>query len=91
MVAATGSELSHRPGQTVAGSEDLFRAATEALRSSGYRPLGGLRCQVCDGVVTVSGVVPSFHLKQLAQAAVLKLAAVRGVRNLVEVSAAGQG
>jgi hypothetical protein len=43
---------------------------------------------VADGVVTISGFVPSFFLKQLAQEAVLCLPQVRQVRNLVVVRTA---
>ncbi len=61
------------------------RAARHLLCSSGYSLLQKLHCQVRDGVVTIWGRVPSFFLKQMAQEAVLKLAQVREVKNLVEV------
>jgi hypothetical protein len=59
---------------------------TSVLRSSGYRALWNLYCDVSeDGVVTITGTLPSYHLKQMAQTAILRLAQVREVRNLVEV------
>jgi len=61
-------------------------AARALLRSSGYHLLRTLQCQVSNGVVTIRGTVPSFFLKQMAQEEVLKLAHVREVKNLVEVS-----
>jgi len=65
--------------------DELLRlAASNALRSRGYG-LAKLQCEVSAGVVTLSGAVPSFFLKQMAQEAVLRMAHVREVRNLVQV------
>jgi hypothetical protein len=63
----------------------LLAAVLAALRGSGYRPLWQLHCEVIGSVVAVSGVVPSYHLKQVTQTAILRLPQVREVRNLVEV------
>jgi hypothetical protein len=62
------------------------------LRASGYRSLWNLGCDVNeDGVVTITGILPSYHLKQMAQTAILRVAQVRQVRNLVEVRRAESG
>jgi hypothetical protein len=66
----------------------LCAAASNALRYSGYRVLGGLRCEVQGGVVTLSGVVAFFYLKQVAQAALARLPIIRAVNNLVTVAQA---
>ena len=42
------------------------------LEQSGYFPLRNIFCDVCQFVVTLSGCVPSFHLKQIAQVIVLR-------------------
>jgi osmotically-inducible protein OsmY len=82
---------SNPPGPFSAGGpgleqDDRLRAeVSERLRASGYLLLRELRCEVLGGVVTLSGRVPSFHLKQVAQAVLLKVEAVRAVKNLVEV------
>jgi hypothetical protein len=47
-----------------------------------------LRCEVTEAVVVVQGVVPSYFLKQMAQAVVQRLGGIRGLRNLVEVRVA---
>ena len=74
---------SHGPG---AERDQLLKGLViEVLRSSSYRPLRELVCQVRDGVVILSGVVSSFFLKQMAQAVVLRLERVERVRNLIEV------
>jgi hypothetical protein len=60
-------------------------AATAAFGSAQYAALRSLTCLVSEGVAEITGTVPSFYLKQMAQAAVLQLPGVRSVRNLVEV------
>ena len=62
-------------------------AAATALAASKYGPLRKLDCRVSDGVVEITGSVPSFYLKQLAQAAVLQLYPASVIRNLVRVGA----
>jgi hypothetical protein len=42
-------------------------------------------CEVSGGVARLSGVVPSFYLKAVAQAALLSLTDLKGVANRVEV------
>jgi osmotically-inducible protein OsmY len=76
------------PTRCVAGGErdqQLRDGVLEALRSSGYRPLGSLRCDVLDGVVSLSGVVRSYYLKQVAQTVTLRVAGIKGMSNLVEI------
>jgi hypothetical protein len=48
-----------------------------------------LNCEVRDGRAVLSGVVPSFYLKQLAQALLLRLGELQGVSNLLEVRSGG--
>jgi hypothetical protein len=67
-------------------AQELHDAASTALASSKYGPLRKLRCRVFEGVVEITGSVPSFYLKALAQAAVLQLYPSGAVRNLVRVS-----
>ncbi len=64
----------------------VHAAAASALATSKYGPLRQLGCQVFDGIVEITGSVPSFYLKQLAQAAVMQLYPSAAVRNLVHVS-----
>ena len=70
-------------------NDELLRQGTDHLLSStGYRLLRKLRCEVAGGVVTITGSVPSFFLKQMAREAVLRLDNVKEVRNFVEVQTA---
>lgn len=57
-----------------------------ALRESGYAPLREIQCDVSDGVVELTGTVPSFYVKQLAQTAVLRLEQIRGINNQLRVT-----
>lgn len=64
------------------------RASSEIasrLAASGYPPLQHLRCETIDGVVVLSGTVPSYYLKQMAQTVAGKAAAVQQVENRLEV------
>ncbi|HEY7428506.1 MAG TPA: BON domain-containing protein [Gemmataceae bacterium] len=66
-------------------SDLLHDAVLAALRSSGYRLLWDLECEVRDDLVTLTGVLPSFYLKQMAQTIAMGVDQVREVRNGVEV------
>jgi hypothetical protein len=73
---------------TQAESSNLLHdAVIAALRSSGYRLLGNLECEVREDLVTLTGVLPSFYLKQVAQTIAMGVAQVREVRNGVKVAA----
>ncbi|HEY7152573.1 MAG TPA: BON domain-containing protein [Gemmataceae bacterium] len=66
-------------------SDLLHDAVLIALRSSGYRHLGNLECEVRDDLVILTGMLPSFYLKQVAQTIAMGVDQVREVRNVVEV------
>jgi hypothetical protein len=59
--------------------------ATAALRATRYRDLATLDCEVFDRTIAVSGTVPSYYLKQVAQAVLSRHEGVIRVENLVEV------
>jgi hypothetical protein len=63
----------------------LHEAVMSMLKASGYSSVAKLACRVHRGVVELDGVVPTFHLKQVAQTAVQRVGAVRGIRNRVVV------
>jgi hypothetical protein len=70
-------------------SESLGAAVLAALRGSGYRVLRDVRCEVRGRSVVLSGVVPSYYLKQVAQSLALRVAQGQEVLNAVEVHGAG--
>jgi len=67
--------------------EDLCLAecVERALRATGYMPLRGLEVTVHARLVILAGRVPSYYLKQVAQAAALAVAGGHQIRNDMEV------
>jgi hypothetical protein len=55
------------------------------LHATGFAALRSIDCRVRNGVVELSGDVPSFYCKQIAQSVVLPLEQVRGIRNHLRV------
>lgn len=55
------------------------------LKASGYGPLAHIECRVEDGIVELAGVVPTFYLKQVAQAVIQRIERVQGIRNEIQV------
>jgi osmotically-inducible protein OsmY len=71
----------------MAVSDDRLRlAADKALRGSGYASMARLDVEVTRGHITISGTVPSFYLKQIAQAVVMKLDGAQFVENRLIVA-----
>jgi len=66
--------------------DEFIRVAVERrLGATGYFPLRVVRCVVEDGVVFLYGNLPSFYMKQRAQAVALTLGFVMRVENHCEV------
>ncbi len=63
----------------------LCRAVVAALQDTRYTALHRLRCAVLGGDVELSGTVPSFYMKQMAQAAAMRIDGTSRVYNLIEV------
>jgi BON domain len=63
----------------------LTEAVSRALCASGYPRLRDLEIEHRDGIVILRGRVPTYHQKQLAQAAALRVEGVREIVNEVEV------
>ena len=64
---------------------DLGTQLNRALRASGYRALQSVRCDVEECDIVLSGVVPSYFLKQMAQTILLRHRGMRRIRNLLLV------
>ena len=65
-----------------------FRVAEgveRGLRATGHMPLRVVQVSVCDRVVILQGQVPSFNLKQVAQAAAMGVLGIEELRNDLEV------
>ncbi len=66
----------------------LALQAERCLRSSPYLALRNIVCDSEEGIIVLKGCLPSYYLKQLAQATVNSLAGVTHVVNQIEVMTA---
>lgn len=99
MSAAHSSAIGHRRSVTHRFDLDeihrerldreIEQDAAHRLRHSGYAVLTGVTCQCNQGVLTLSGTMPSFYLKQMAQEIARRLVNVDRVVNRIKVSTAG--
>jgi osmotically-inducible protein OsmY len=64
----------------------LAERVERALRASGYGPLRALGVAVQARLVILSGPVPSYYLKQVAQAIALTVPGAHAVRNALHVA-----
>lgn len=75
-----------RPGTFVPPElEELVGAVNRELTDSPYGEVRSVRCGVSEGVLTLSGEVPTFYLKQLAQSTARRAAGDSLIRNRIEV------
>lgn len=74
-----------RPNPFAALFQEIAEVAKAALRRSAYRELQDVECDFSGGILTLRGRVPSYHLKQMAQASVAEVPGVIEVHNRVEV------
>jgi hypothetical protein len=68
---------------------EITKTAEERLRHSGYLELRNVSCDIHEGVLTLRGRVPSYHLKQLAQAILREIEGVLEMNNQLDVVAPG--
>lgn len=61
------------------------RAAELRLQQSGYTALLGVRCEFESGVLILRGQVPTYYLKQVAQALATEIEGVGRLHNEIEV------
>jgi osmotically-inducible protein OsmY len=71
-------------------SEELARcpvtaAAQRRIESAHHRRLRQVRCEHRDGVLVLTGQVPTFYYKQIAQECVRIVPGVTRIQNLLEV------
>jgi osmotically-inducible protein OsmY len=67
------------------GDVHLAERVSLALRETGRLPLIDLDVSVCDQLVLLQGRLPTYYLKQLAQATAMAVPGIERVRNLVNV------
>jgi osmotically-inducible protein OsmY len=74
----------HFPASSLTDAQRLL-ATQSALRNSGYQSLSRVSCEIRGGKVVLTGEVPSYYVKQLAQTIVQRLVFVEHVENRLEV------
>ena len=79
-----------RPNPFAALFQEIAEIAQQVLRQSSYFELRDVSCEFSGGILTLRGRVPSYHLKQLAQASVADVPGVVEVHNRVEVVTPGR-
>jgi osmotically-inducible protein OsmY len=63
----------------------LSERARDGLTASPYPAVRRIEVEERQGVLTLSGRLPNFYLKQIAQASVAKVAGVRSIVNRIDV------
>ena len=82
----TKSDVFRRQTNYPESSDQTIAAeAQRRLSASGYVALQSVRCECRNRAVTLSGQLPSYYLKQLAQAKVLAVPFVTALVNNIEV------
>lgn len=66
-------------------SELLLRSARTILEASSHAALKSVDCQCYAGTVTLSGRLPSYYHKQLAQELIARIEGVHAIVNSTEV------
>ena len=88
-VEASALEASALEASALEGSaseeSDIEEVARIRLQHSHYRAIRRVNCAFANGILTLTGAVPTFHYKQLAQTAVVDISGVRQVVNLIDV------
>ncbi len=69
------------------GNSGVTASAETRLRSNPYLALKNVQCTYRDGVLTLHGCLPTYYLKQRAQAAVAQIDGVERIDNQIEVTA----
>jgi osmotically-inducible protein OsmY len=93
MIATLGAPVAPSPKSSrpffhnaqVSQDDQPLEDVRSALGASGYVVLTRVEVFVVEGVVMLSGVLPSYYMKQVAQTVVRKLEWVRRIENRCQV------
>jgi osmotically-inducible protein OsmY len=66
-------------------AQSLVEQIERALYGTGYPALRAVEVEIGRRIVALSGYVPSYHLKQLAQATAQRVAGTHAIENGIEV------
>ena len=66
-------------------NEQIIDWAENCLRHNPYLALKNVQCDFHEGVLTLRGCLPTYYLKQMAQAAVGPVSGIQRIVNEIEV------
>ncbi len=82
---SAGTELHAEPAGSRVRGVDIEEFARVRLQHSPYRAIRRVGCVFSQGTLTLSGTVPTYHYKQLAQTAVSGISGVEKIINRIDV------
>jgi osmotically-inducible protein OsmY len=85
VVCPSGLSTAPRP----APAQQIAEGAENCLRHNSYLALKNVQCECDEGVLTLRGCLPTYYLKQMAQAVVARIEGVQRIVNEIEVVATG--
>ncbi len=86
MSRTSGNTAADRVDRFASQADDPASLTAARLRRSGYPFLWGVTCEFSDGLLSLSGTVPTFFLKQVAQELASRTPGVREVNNRLHVT-----
>jgi osmotically-inducible protein OsmY len=86
MLRATTDQRTDRTHDSQPCVDDPAGLVAARLRRSGYPFLRSVHCEVREDVMVLSGTVPTFHLKQIAQELAVHTPGVRQIENRLHVT-----
>jgi osmotically-inducible protein OsmY len=84
-VLAVAAEIDASAECSQSANPDLASRIDQALRATGYPPLRNVHVLAAAGIAILRGSVPSYYMKQIAQAAVSGVVGVIDVHNELDV------
>jgi osmotically-inducible protein OsmY len=85
----SGRTCASNPSAGPNASQQIIEGAENCLRHNSYLALKNVHCDYHEGVLTLSGCLPTYYLKQMAQSVVGRVAGVQRIVNDIEVVAVG--
>ena len=86
MSQTSGKAAAERVDRFASQADDPASLTAARLRRSGYPFLWGVTCEFSEGLLSLSGTVPTFYLKQVAQELASHTPGVREVNNRLDVT-----
>lgn len=83
--AAPTMEVASALEATRTSSPDVAGKAIERLRGCSYSPVRHVQCRFHEGVLLLSGQVPTFYMKQVAQELLRNMKHVEKIDNRLNV------